>query len=60
MANLHRLKDKPVYITENGCNTDDDRFRIAYIALHLAAFRQAMDDGVDICCNLYWSFLDNI
>lgn len=59
MENLHRLRDKPVYITENGCNTDNDAFRIAYIATHLAAFRQAMDDGVDIRCFLYWSLLDN-
>lgn len=59
MANLHRLRDKPIYITENGCNTDDDRFRIAYIALHLAAFRQAIDDGLDIRSYLYWSLLDN-
>jgi beta-glucosidase len=59
MENLHRLKDKPVYITENGCNTDNDEFRITYIALHLAAFRQAIDDGVDIRCYLYWSLLDN-
>ena len=59
LANLLRLKDKPVYITENGCAADDDRFRIAYIALHLAAFRQAMDMGVDLKGYLYWSLLDN-
>ena len=59
MENLERLKDKPVYITENGCNTDDDRFRIVYIALHLAAARQAMDYGVDIRSYLYWSLIDN-
>jgi len=59
LANLMRLKDKPVYVTENGCNTDDDRFRTLYIALHLAAIRQAMDFGLDVRCYLYWSFLDN-
>ena len=59
MANLFRLKDKPVYITENGCITDDDRFRIAYIALHLAAFRQAIDLGVDLRSYFHWSLMDN-
>lgn len=59
MANLLRLRDKPVYITENGCNSDDDRFRILYIALHLAAVHQAIDFGLDVRCYLYWSFLDN-
>ena len=59
MANLLRLDDKPVMVTENGCNTDDDRFRILYIALHLAALRQAMDFGQDIRGYFHWSFLDN-
>ena len=59
MANLCRLKDKPVYVTENGLATDDDRFRIVYMALHLAAIRQAMDFGVDIRSYFHWSLFDN-
>lgn len=59
MHNIMRLGDKPVYITENGCNTDDDRFRIVYIALHLAAFRQAVDLGLDLRSYFYWSLMDN-
>jgi beta-glucosidase len=59
MHNLERLKDKPVYITENGCACNDDRFRIVYMALHYAAFRQAIDHGVDLRGLFYWSLMDN-
>ncbi len=59
IANLERLKDLPVYITENGCCCDDDRFRIVYLALHLSALREAMDRGVDVRGYFYWSLMDN-
>ena len=58
-ANLERLADRPVYITENGCSCDDDRFRIVYIALHLSALRDAIDRGVDVRGYFYWSLMDN-
>lgn len=56
---LTRLTDKPVYITENGCCCNDDRFRIAYMILHFSALRQCIDMGVDVKGFLYWSLLDN-
>ncbi len=59
MWNLQRLKDKPVILTENGCCADDDRFRIAYLAMHLAAFRHAIDTGVDLKGYFYWCLMDN-
>ena len=59
IANLERLKDKPVYITENGCSCDDDKYRIEYIALHLCALKEAMDRGVDLKGYFYWSTMDN-
>ncbi len=59
IANLERLTDRPVYITENGCAADDDRFRIVYLALTLSALREAMDRGVDVRGYFYWSLLDN-
>jgi beta-glucosidase len=58
-SNLERLKDLPVYITENGCSCDDDRFRIVYIALHLSALRDAIDRGVDVRGYFHWSLMDN-
>jgi beta-glucosidase len=58
-ANLERLADLPVYITENGCSCDDDRFRIVYLALHLSALKDAIDRGVDVRGYFYWSLMDN-
>ncbi|MBQ8753111.1 MAG: glycoside hydrolase family 1 protein [Clostridia bacterium] len=59
VANLSRLTDKPVYISENGCSCDDDRFRIVFIAQYLSAVREAIRLGVDVRGYLYWSMLDN-
>jgi beta-glucosidase len=52
----------PVYITENGCSTDDvldDRFRVDYLDGHLRAVHRAMADGVDVRGYFVWSLLDN-
>jgi beta-glucosidase len=59
ISNLERLTDYPVYITENGCAADDDRFRIVYLALHLSALREALDRGVDVRGYFHWSLMDN-
>lgn len=57
--NLTRLKDKPVYITENGCSCYDDDFRLVYLTEYLCALSEAIKDGVDVRGYLYWSLLDN-
>ncbi|WP_433382861.1 GH1 family beta-glucosidase [Actinoplanes sp. CA-142083] len=52
----------PVYITENGCSTDDvldDQFRIDYLDGHLGAVKRAIQDGVDVRGYFVWSLLDN-
>ena len=59
LAILTRLKDLPVYITENGCSCDDDRFRIVYLSLYLSSLNDAIKLGVDIRGYLYWSLMDN-
>jgi beta-glucosidase len=59
VANLERLTDRPVYITENGCAASDDRFRIVYLALYLSALKEALDRGVDVRGYFYWSLMDN-
>ena len=56
---LTRLSDKPVFISENGCSADDDRFRIAYITEYLCALHQAIKMGVEVQGFCYWSLLDN-
>jgi beta-glucosidase len=52
VANLERLKDYPVYITENGCSADDDRFRLVYLALQLSALHEAIERGV-MCAAIF-------
>lgn len=59
IANMSRLTDKPIYITENGCCCNDDRFRIVYISLYLSALKEAIDMGADVRGYMYWSMLDN-
>jgi beta-glucosidase len=58
----------PVYITENGCSTNDvlthegrvhDNERIDFLTGHLGALREAMAAGVDVRGYLTWSLIDN-
>ena len=58
----------PVYITENGCSTDDvvapdgavdDQPRIRYLDGHLRALHEAITAGVDVRGYLTWSLIDN-
>jgi beta-glucosidase len=50
---------KPVYVTENGVATHDDKRRIVYIDGAIASIRAAMADGVDVRGYFHWSLLDN-
>ncbi len=56
---LTRLRDKPIFISENGCPADDDRFRLVYITEYLSAIHEAMQMGVEVWGYLYWSLMDN-
>ncbi len=49
----------PVFVTENGIGTADDKQRVRYIATHLAAAKKAMDEGVDLRGYIYWCSMDN-
>ena len=58
----------PVYITENGCSTEDvvapdgtvdDQPRIRYLDGHLRALHEAITAGVDVRGYLTWSLIDN-
>ena len=58
----------PIYITENGCSTNDefaadatidDQPRIAYLDGHIRAIHDAMIAGVDVRGYFTWSLLDN-
>lgn len=58
-AGLLRLKDKPIYITENGVSADDDRWRIVKLCQDIAAMNDALQQGVDLRGYLHWSLMDN-
>lgn len=58
----------PVYITENGCSTNDvltnddrvhDDERIDFLGGHLRALHEAIEAGVDVRGYLTWSLIDN-
>ena len=49
----------PVFVTENGIGTDDDKQRVRYLATHLASMKHAIDDGVDLRGYIYWCAIDN-
>ena len=54
----------PIIVTENGMAGDDakgapDQARIDYLDAHLAAARQAMDEGVPLAGYFVWSLMDN-
>jgi beta-glucosidase len=50
---------KPVYITENGISTRDDRLRERYLLGVLRAVHEAIADGVDVRGYFHWTLLDN-
>jgi len=49
----------PVYVTENGCSTDDDAQRIAYIRTAVQGVANCMKDGIPVRGYIHWSLLDN-
>ncbi len=55
----HSEIGKPIYVTESGIGTDDDRRRIAFIDSALAGVRECIDGGMPVHGYLYWSLLDN-
>ena len=59
LCGLLTLRDKSVWITENGCACNDDRLRILYLARHFSAVSEAIRRGVNVHSFLVWSLMDN-
>jgi len=53
------LPGVPILVTENGCPTTDEGFRIRYIAAHLAALDRARRSGADVRGYFHWTAVDN-
>src|SRR5438309_12017818 len=49
----------PLLVTENGVADNDDELRPRYIAAHLNAVLDAIDDGADVRGYLHWTAWDN-
>ena len=50
---------RPIFVTENGICTQDDRQRERFILRHVQWVARAMQEGVPVMGYLYWSLLDN-
>ena len=55
----HQATGRPVLITENGIDADDDGERERFIPAAIASVEQAMRDGVPVLGYIHWSLLDN-
>jgi beta-glucosidase len=49
----------PVYVTENGIGTTDDRERLDYVRRALGCVARCLRDGLDVRGYFYWSLMDN-
>ena len=56
---VHAQTARPIFVTEHGVITDDDRIRCGLIRDALALLHDAIADGVPTVGYLHWSLLDN-
>jgi beta-glucosidase len=49
----------PIYITEHGAASDDEKFRERDLRENLAALHRSIAEGTDVRGFFYWSLLDN-
>jgi beta-glucosidase len=53
------LPGVPLLVSENGCPTTDETFRIRYVAAHLAALERARRAGAPVGGYFHWTAVDN-
>jgi beta-glucosidase len=56
---VHEATGKPVIVSENGIDTEDDSVRIQFIDTALAGLQNAIMDGVSVLGYFHWSLIDN-
>ena len=56
---VHAQTKKPVLVTENGLETENDERRIWYIDAALAGLQECVAKGVPVLGYIHWSLLDN-
>jgi beta-glucosidase len=56
---VHARTAKPVFVTENGLESENDERRIWFIDAALAGLHDAVEAGVPVLGYLHWSLIDN-
>jgi beta-glucosidase len=56
---VYSQTQKPIFVTENGLQTNDDQHRVAYIDAALSGLHGSIAKGVPVMGYLHWSLLDN-
>lgn len=56
---IYEQTKKPILVTENGLQTDNDARRIWYIDAALASMQESIAKGVPVLGYFHWSLLDN-
>jgi len=56
---VYAQTQKPIIVSENGIDTENDQRRIWYIDAALAGLREAIAKGVPVLGYFHWSLLDN-
>jgi beta-glucosidase len=59
LKEFHQKYRLPIYITEHGSASSDEKFRIRDLSEHLQILQRAMSHGVDVRGFFYWSLMDN-
>ncbi|MDE0878599.1 MAG: family 1 glycosylhydrolase [Sphingomonas bacterium] len=59
VSHAHAATDRPVFVTENGIATANDRQRARYISAALASLDAARAKNIPVIGYLHWSLLDN-
>jgi len=56
---VHAETKKPIMVTENGIQTDNDARRVWYVDAALAGLQESIARGVPVLGYFHWSLLDN-
>ena len=56
---MHAQTTKPVLVTENGLESENDERRIWFLDAALAGLHEAVETGVPVLGYLHWSLIDN-
>jgi beta-glucosidase/6-phospho-beta-glucosidase/beta-galactosidase len=49
----------PLFVTENGIATEDDRLRCTFLTEHLEQIARALREGLEVLGYLHWTMMDN-